>query len=45
MTKEKDKKLAEDEKIAELVRQKQETKQAIRRLDKQIKQVQENSGS
>jgi len=45
VTKEKDKKLAEDEKIAELVRQKQETKQAIRRLDKRIKQVQENSGS
>lgn len=45
MTKEKDEKIAEDEKLAELVRQKQATELALRSLDKRIKQVQENSGS
>jgi len=45
VTKEKDERTADYEKLAELVREKQETEQAIRSLDKQIKQVQENSGS
>jgi len=45
VTKEKDERTADYEKLAELVREKQETELALRNLDKRIKQVQENSGS